>query len=206
MFPATVSVEHSRSVEVKKSKHRVIKMKVGFLNWSKGPRITSRRSFKVFWVFYFLLLSAPSFDCLPRPHNSPAFKYFHLRFLPVDQPLAPQASCAKTNKTACFRQDELKSRNKTDKDYFESWSTRIQELKYGAGNERSRQRIKSYYSRAVTANTHWCIHMVTYSICTEVNPCQAMQMDTNLQSAFASRWVLKAHQLGFSHRLSWQRG
>lgn len=83
-FPETVSVEQSRSVEVKKSKHKVIKMRVGFLNWSKAPRITSRRSFKVFRVFYFLLLSAPSFDCLPRPHNSPAFEYFHLRFLPVD--------------------------------------------------------------------------------------------------------------------------
>lgn len=119
MFPETVSVEHSRSVEVKKSKQSdknegwVFKLIKGTANNFKEI------IFKVFRVFYFLLLSAPSFDCLPRPHNSPAFKYFHLRFLPVDQPLAPQASCAKTNKTACFRQDELKSRNKTDKDYFE---------------------------------------------------------------------------------------
>lgn len=160
--------------------------------------------FKVFWVFYFLLLSAPSFDCLPRPHNSPAFKYFHLRPSRL-RLLVPKQTrrlvSDRMNWSPGIRQTRIILNS-------ESWSTRIQELKYGAGNERSRsrQRIKSYYSRAVTANTHCCIHMVTYSICTEVNPCQAMQMDTNLQSAFASRWVLKAHQLGFSHRLSWQRG
>lgn len=186
-------------------------MRVGFLNWSKGPRITSRRSFLKSFEFFtscFCLLP-PLIVCLAlithlrlSISTSASFLWIspsRLRLLVPKQ--TRRLVSDRMNWSPGIRQTRIILNS-------ESWSTRIQELKYGAGNERSRsrQRIKSYYSRAVTANTHWCIHMVTYSICTEVNPCQAMQMDTNLQSAFASRWVLKAHQLGFSHRLSWQRG
>lgn len=186
-------------------------MRVGFLNWSKGPRITSRRSFlKSFESFTscFCLLP-PLIVCLAlithlrlSISTSASFLWIspsRLRLLVPKQ--TRRLVSDRMNWSPGIRQTRIILNS-------ESWSTRIQELKYGAGNERSRsrQRIKSYYSRAVTANTHCCIHMVTYSICTEVNPCQAMQMDTNLQSAFASRWVIKAHQLGFSHRLSWQRG